>query len=64
MGTTLSSANEGEVRVESFVCVGSIDLSFRFDGAIAETYAGLVLKGRGGRNGMATENLEARKRVR
>jgi hypothetical protein len=36
----------------------------RFEGAIAEVCAGFVLNGRGGRNGMATENLEARKSVR
>jgi hypothetical protein len=37
---------------------------FRFEGATAEVYAGLVEKGRGGRKGIATANLEARKRVR
>lgn len=35
-----------------------------FDGAMAEVWLGFVEKGRGGRNGIATENLEARKRVR
>lgn len=36
----------------------------RFEGVTAEVYAGFVEKGRGARNGIATENLEARKRVR
>ena len=36
----------------------------RLEGEIAEVWAGFVEKGRWGRKGIATENLEARKRVR
>jgi hypothetical protein len=36
----------------------------RFDGETADVWAGFVEKGRWGRKGIATENLEARKRVR
>lgn len=36
----------------------------RFDGVTAEVYAGFVENWRGARYGMATENLDARNRVR
>jgi hypothetical protein len=39
-------------------------LGFRLDGATAEVCAGFVLKGRGGRKGMATANLDAKNKVR
>lgn len=66
MGTTASSAYV-EVIVES-VCdllwIGSMFLARRFERVTADVWAGSVLKGRGGRNGIATANLEARKRVK
>lgn len=49
------------------MCTGSMELGardFRFEGVTAEVWAGFVLNGRGARKGIATENLEARKRVR
>jgi hypothetical protein len=48
----------------SLLCMGGLPLSLRFEGAVAEVWAGFALNGRGGRKGIATENLEARKRVR
>jgi len=36
----------------------------RFDGVTAEVYAGFVENWRGARYGMATENLDARNKVR
>jgi len=46
------------------LCMGKILFERRLEGVIAEVCAGLVLKGRGGRNGIATANLDARKRVK
>jgi hypothetical protein len=61
MGTTCSSAYDGD---ESCLEKASEACFLRFEGAMADVCAGLVLYGRGGRNGIATANLEARKRVR
>ena len=41
-----------------------MDLGFKFAGVTAEVYAEFVLNGRGGKNGMATENFDARNSVR
>jgi hypothetical protein len=65
MGTTASSLYEvGEESVDSCLWKGSDDCFLRFDGVTAEVWAGFVEKARGERWGIATENLEARKRVR
>jgi hypothetical protein len=44
--------------------IGSVASFLRFEGDTAEVWAGFVEYGRGGRKGIATENLEARKSVR
>jgi len=62
MGTTFSPAED--VKLESLWWRGRSGLSLRLDGVIADVCAGFVLNGRGGRKGMATENLDARKSVR
>jgi hypothetical protein len=64
MGTTYSSAYAGDEREDSCLEKAIEACFLRFEGATAEVWFGLVLYGRGGRKGIATENLEARKRVR
>jgi hypothetical protein len=62
MGTTYSSAyaEMGDSCLEK-----AMEACFlMLEGAMAEVWFGFVLKGRGGRKGIATANLEARKRVR
>jgi hypothetical protein len=54
----------GEESVDSCLWKGSDDCFLRFEGVTAEVWAGFVEKARGERWGIATENLEARKRVR
>jgi hypothetical protein len=61
MGTTWSSEKDRE---DSCLEKASEACFLRFEGAMADVWLGFVLYGRGGRKGIATENLEARKRVR
>jgi hypothetical protein len=66
MGTTWSSAYAcaGDERLDSCFEKAMEAVFFKLEGATAEVCAGFVEYGRCGRKGIATENLEARKRVR